>query len=497
MDTQIFNVKIESKYVILLSILLLIANCMPCFGIGFYQDDYHSFLLLTKNYGILNYGQFIADNPLNLGMRPLVLIPRIIYYDLFGDNVVLHRLYLLLIKIIYALLVYKITFYWSKSTLTSYIALLLFSVSSLTNQIVFRLVAFSEPTLISFFILFLFLRCIHKHGRLHTKHVSIIVILTILGLSMSESGITCLAYIFLLLLLYIRKLKTYNLVPLLISAIATFILYISLYIQFTQSNQTGKTVQNAKIGFTNIYNVSFGLFKSIMAPLADIYNCYRNLHEIGNAYVVPLVIFLLILLFLSFLIKTGFNLNTFTKIFLKNINIKIILILLMGSSLFFYVFISYFDHRMLVNSFPLGIILWSLFIGDFLEYTDNNSAKKLQSNNSLIYVAFLSICFIGYGSPISQKVVQEYRTAEKLKETIIKFDNAEKFQQIYLMGFPSKGPYLRNHNAYSLVKYFSSSPIKEISNKNEIDNSINSLFIEYNENHKSSDYISYTLINSE
>ena len=99
-------------------IAVFIINVYPAFEIGFYQDDYKSYLDIAQ---FLNGDPFEAlrNSQLKAGFRPFAWFERVAFYEVFGENVFASRVYLSLIHLLYGLILLLIVRLYDKSFFTN------------------------------------------------------------------------------------------------------------------------------------------------------------------------------------------------------------------------------------------------------------------------------------------------------------------------------------------------------------------------------------------
>lgn len=134
--------------------LVFLLNFLPTLEIGFYQDDFKSFLEpVQRANGKIS--ELLFHNVLDAGVRPLMFLDRFIFWELFGENYIAHRIYLGFIHLLYGLLIYKLVKLFIKDNFLSLLSLVFYFSMIFTRQTIYSSVAMNPADLGVFFSIYL------------------------------------------------------------------------------------------------------------------------------------------------------------------------------------------------------------------------------------------------------------------------------------------------------------------------------------------------------
>jgi len=131
-----------------------------------------------------------------------------------------------------------------------------------------------------------------------------------------------------------------------------------------------------------------------------------------------------------------------------------------------YVLNNYFEARMMVVTFALGMAFWGYWLGKLL--IEFGILNKLRSVGVLgIAIGFLVVFSVG--SPVPVSIRKSYLVTQELI-SITQELNSLNYKKIGIVNFPSAGGLLRNGNAKGVIRYISNREIEIINNLTFRDN---------------------------
>jgi hypothetical protein len=445
------NYILKSHYaLIVFSVILLILNVLPAFKIGFYQDDYKGFLNLVAD-NKWNFKKFVFANPLDTGFRPLACIDRIIFFNIFGENPIAHRFYLLIIHGLILILVYRISLLLTNNKNQAAFSLFIYAGCNFTLQTMYSSVAINWADIAILIIIHEILQS-NNNPKIGVGKILWILLLQIIALGNRENGIIILPVVLIVMHYLDWKILSSKslsiLIPLSVITVGYFIVY-----YWSTLSISNRTIGHSTLQISSIKMVLNGIIQSINAPLVNAYRSLRLYYGFTPTVSLGLLIVsvTLILIPLVKILK-----STQEKIkwnpFITNLKYLTILCCVLLSP---YILNSYFEPRMMLVSFAIGSIFWSCYV----YWVIKSSFTSILKYTTILGYGFLLLPFISLSVPPS--IENEYQVSRKLVE-IIDSLTVEKISTVGLYGFNGKVGYLRSGNAKGIVEYKSAKTINVV-----------------------------------
>ena len=421
--------------------LVFLLNFLPTLNIGFYQDDFKSFLEPVQRADGQIF-ELLFKNTLGAGFRPLLFFDRIVFWEIFGENYVAHRIYLGIIHLLYGLLIYKVVALFVKDRFLSMLSVLFYFGMIFTRQTIYSSVAMNPA---DFFILFVFFVTVKSFikGELSRINISMILFLYLLALLWKENGITILPMVFLIYFFdYKIIFKNKNVQFLLLGLLLLTGIYLYAYFYAISSMDINKrTISSSSLSLKPVFYVLNGSIQSFFAPFINLYRTLRIFYgastiiaalSAGSLLLISLILGIRLLFGGRSKVTAGLKFALFFSL--------IILVILLP-----YVLNEYFENRMMVVSFALGVAFWSVILLKSVTQSKSRWAKWA------IYSYSLLLIVPSIGLPITDERMKEYHSANQLRKLL----KAEKFQSgeiLCVNGFGNEVN-MRTGNIKGLVKY--------------------------------------------
>jgi len=440
------NVKIY--YLLLtLTVIVLIANVLPTFYIGFYQDDFKSFLDPVQ-FADGDFSKLLFTNGLGAGYRPLAAWDRIIFFELFGENYIAHRLYLVLIHVLYGLILFRIIRLFSVDRSVAIFSVFFYFSMVFTRQTIYSSVALSYSDFAIMIFIYLLLRAFRLKAMTYPLVISLWLIF-VFGLLNRENSISLLPIAFIIVFAHWATIANKKIILTFLSGMIVISAgYFIIYFQKT-AEIAQRTIGSSELSTSGVKNVLFGTFTSVMAPFQNLYYVLRGLYNVDKVtsivalttvFVLALVLIVRVYRFLRVKVSVK-RLNTFF----------FFLVAICFSLLAPYVLNGYFEARMMVITFAFGAAIWGVFIGSLII----GFIDRLGKTNRYLAILLASLFVIpSIGAPISKEIKEEYQASIELRELT---DSLvfEGYDTILIANFDKEDSILRSGNAKGIIRYVS------------------------------------------
>ena len=428
-------------------LLIFIFNFLPTLEIGFYQDDFKSFLepVQRANGEISN---LLFKDVLGAGVRPLLFLDRFIFWEIFGENYIAHRIYLGLVHLLYGLLVYKLVKLLIKDHLLSLLASLFYFSMVFTRQTIYSSVAMNPADLGVFLSIYLTLNYYFK-GNLTYNKIWFLFFIYIFSLLYKENGIATFPCV-LLIYLYDYKIifKDRKTQVHLLGMFLITIAYLAFYYFSTSQLEIDKrTLQSTTLTWYSTKNFLFGTVQSFFAPFINMFKILRVWFDVSTG---PSIIATSGALAISSVV--------ILKNFIKEYGLKRIIVVsiwvyaIIASLLVPYILNSYFEERMMVVSFAIGMIMWSIAFA----LTYKKAHSSIEKGILVLTLLILTIPSVGRG--VQYYIHDELSVSNRLRKLVNKSDLKEG-DIVCIEGFGNE-VLMRNGNALGLVRYETQNKVK-------------------------------------
>lgn len=439
--------KYNAILIIIFSFLVFILNFLPTLEIGFYQDDFKSFLEPVQRANG-DFSKLLFTDVLGAGLRPLGFLDRIIFWELFGENHVAHRVYLGLIHLTYGILIYKTTKLLTRNTLTSLFSVLFYFSMIFTRQTIYSSVAMTLVDVSIFLSIYLTLR-FALNNSLSYKKVGVLFILYIFALLHKENGISTFPCIVLIYLYDYEKIfKDRKVQVHLFGMLLITIAYLVFYFHSTSQLEIDKrTIQSTTVTWYSTKNFLFGTIQSFFAPFINMFKILRVWFDVStwtSIVATSGVLAISAVIILKNLIK-DYGLK---KIFAVSIWVYVII----ASLLLPYILNNYFEPRMMVVSFAVGMVMWSIAFA--LTYKEANSSIE----KGLLILTLLILTIPSVGRSVQYYIQDELSVSNQLRKLVNESDLKEG-DIVCIEGFGNK-VLMRSGNAKGLVRYETQNRVK-------------------------------------
>ena len=252
----------------------------------------------------------------------------------------------------------------------------------------------SDPILLIVVYLSLF---IIKKERFNYYWIGVFGLLFILGSGLKEIGIVICALVPFIFIIHRKEVPRKFFLILCILLIILAGLYLYIYTIQTADIERN-TIHGSKLKFQNIVNTVVGIIQSSLAPFTNLYKVLRT-DATWSKPIALLITILPILLFgIIVLTQKGkiFLKDNFKKILLSFLSIIIINSIILAP----YILNNYFEPRMMVVTFALGMLFWGYWLAKLLQLI---SFQKFDLSYLSIGIVLILVGF-SVGAPISQDI---------------------------------------------------------------------------------------------
>lgn len=458
----------ELAWVILaVAVGCLLINVIPTITVGFYNDDFRMMNLFQEWGG--NFWRALQQDGTTWGFRPLLHVQRLAVWNLLGDHPVYHRLILALVHIGFGWILYRAARILGGSSLHGAVVVFLYFASQVTLSTVFRYVAFSPSNILSLGALLVMLIGV-KGNWPATKLVFWTILLAALAAFSKEDGIAAASGVLLLTVFLWNRLDLRQRTWIMASHALLIIVYLSIYLSLspgiTSSMSDGPlTIDPAMItkslDHTTLTNdqavaVFKGLVISAGAPFSAIYLSLRA-HGIIPLAAALVAIFSLFTVIWLIWVGHGSDIKQVGAALRNRLLLGVAVGLLMLGFLGLYLSNNWFEPRMIVSTFAMGILLWGIVIADALQGLISRSNQTVRPRLMYGIGVVLILGLLAVGGPIVDGNLRvQLSTAESMR-TLVRQAEARGLRHICLIDFRKsdgdQASALRIGNAHHLVGY--------------------------------------------
>ena len=422
---------------------MLVINVLPSFGVGFYQDDFRT-LDCFRDWG-WNLWRAIRQDCIPVGFRPLWFLQRLVVWNLVGERVLVHRLILALVHLGFGWMLARGTRLLGGSRLHAAVVVLLYFGSTLTRQTIYSYVAFVPSDILSLGALLVMLAGV-KGGWSPRKLGLWTLVVAAMAVFSKESGIAASGGVLLLTVCLWKKLTTRHRVWLFAAHILLIIVYMGIYLAVAPANTLALTDESLSI--EQAFRILRGIVLSLAGPFYT--GIYLPLRGSGINMLAAAVIALLAIAWFLWM-AYGRDLKRVLGALRARLPLGIVVALLVVVFLAPYLPGRWFEYRMMVSTFALGMLFWGMIVGDALQAWI--ASYKDDQRRVMWGVAFVVILAALAAEPsLPESLPVKERTAERLRE-VVREAEARDIKDMCLVGFPTSGSFLRLGNARGVVGY--------------------------------------------
>jgi len=434
----------------LLALVLFTVNILPILQVSFYQDDYN--LLDCLQAWDKDFTKAIAQDGFHQGFRPLHFAQKLVLWNLFKDNSMLYHAFLIGIHFLFGLILFKGTLIFCNSKLHASIVVLLYFSSTVTNQTVYSWGGFFFVDIISIFIIYLLIKW--KDSGIN-NYLYYIFILSGIAVFTKESGISIVIIVILFSLYFIKHIGKINAFKVISLELILILFYAIMHLNYAHAIGGKKDfVDFLFFSKSQIIGVIKGIIISSFSPFTSI---YLSLRKTGFATSYSIITTAILTLSFFWILLASYSYDK--KKIIENLKKRVPL----GAGVLILIIIlllphlpgKWFELRMLVVTFALGMFLWGILLADAVSNI-TNIQHKLQKT---IVIFICLIAAFGAGTPLSRNTEGQEEAARILTQ-IVKEAELRNITTLFLSDFPTQGSYFRIINARGLVRYVSNRKIK-------------------------------------
>ena len=425
---------------------MLVINILPCLAVGFYQDDF-KYLDLLQDWG-WNVWRAIQQAGLSQGFRPLTFLQRLLIWNLVGERPLIHRLILALVHLGFARVLVRGARLLGGSRLHAAVVVVLYFGSTVTRPTIYSYVAFTPSDILSLGALLVMLTGVNAGWSPRKLSLWTVAVAAMAALS-KENGIAASGGVLLLAVFLWNRLTTRHRVWLIAAHVLLLFAYIGSYLAVSSGRTT--TLAGSSLTTTQAFYVFRGIIVSLGAPFSAI---YLSMRSYGLGVSPAVIIALLAALSVAWFLWAAHERDVRQVIgaLRARLGLGMVVTLLVVGFLIPYLPGRWFENRMLVSTFAIGALFWGVVLGDALQAWASAAHKGRQRRLMWGVGIVVILAALAAGSPLSQGVTGQEQTAERLRE-IVRESQMRGVEEICLVGFPTKGSFLRLGNARGLVGY--------------------------------------------
>lgn len=426
-----------------------LVNIVPCFTVDFYQDDFRHFWILS-GWG-WDLGAALRQEGIEQGFRPLLYAFRLVRWNLFGESVVVQRSIQVGVYLLIAMALARIAWRLGGSRFHGAVALLFFLSAVLTRPTIYSFVAINLADL---FILATYLLLLEgaARGWATWRLVTWTVLVAALALFVKENGVAAPTGAALLALWSRNRLGSGTSVRLIGAHAALLAVYGAVYWVVASARYMG--LEGAEPTMSVVVGASKGFAFSLAGPIAAV---YLSLRDYGWSVVATVIVALAVSLALGWIWwKAHRGREGIVEKVRRRASLLAVLVILIGANLAPYLVGGWFENRMLVPAFGLGVVLWSIILGDALEAWDQLVARERKAAWIPVSIIVLAGA-LSAGSPLPTR--SQERMAQEMRAVVLSA-RERGIESFCLVGFPSRGSDMRIANARGLVGYVAGSEVR-------------------------------------
>lgn len=428
--------------------VLFLVNLLPLFDIGFHQDDFrHFWILTTWDWDVT---KALRQEGIEQGFRPLLYTFRLVRWNLFGESVVAHRTIQAAAHLLVGLTLARIAWLLGRDALYGAVAAFLFFASILTRATIYSFVALNLADLLILITYVLVLEGVARNWRAYRLGLATVAV-ALVALFTKENGVAAPAGAILLAFFFWKRLGTRTALVLSGAHALSLALYGAVYVQVAAQRYLG--LEQAAFSLSQGIAVGKGAIFSLSGPVAAV---YLSLRKYGYTVPATAAVTAVAALGIGWLLLRGHGgVPGVIRSVRRRFRTFLLLSLLILGNLAPYLMGRWFENRMLVPAFGLGIVLWSLVLADALRRWRRREAR-LSATAALAPVLLLGA--LSAGSPV-EGVDGELEMAEAMRRTVRQAE-ADGYRTFCLVEFPSQGSDMRVGNAWGLVNYVTGGDVK-------------------------------------
>ena len=336
------------------------------------------------------------------------------------------------------------------SNLNIAVSLLLYFAATVTRDTISYWVMFSPSDILALGALVVMLAGVTKGWSPSKLGLSTLVV-SALAIYSKENGIAASGGVLLLTLIFWRRLTMRHRLWIVLTQALLMLTYIPAYRSFTAGKWMTLSEFSPESAQVQGMFVLKGIVISLSGPFSAI---YLNLRGEALSQLAAITITIVVAIVFAWFLWIAYerDRNQLFVALCSRFWLGVVVALLVIGFLLPYVPGRWFGSRMLVGTVALGAALWGLIIGDALQAWANrlDGSNWGQFNRGLGFVVILAA--LGAGTPIDAHIRGEMATTAALR-AVVQEAQAKGFTDICLVGFGTKGSFLRKRNARGVIGY--------------------------------------------
>jgi len=425
---------------------MFVVNILPCLAVGFYQDDFKS-LDLFQDWG-WNLWRAIQQDGVSQGFRPFTFVQRLLVWNIVGEHPLVHRLILALIHLGFGWILARGTRLLGGSRLHAAITVVLYFASTVTRETIYRYVAFIPSDILSLSALLIMIMGVNEGwspGRLGLWTF----VIAALAVFSKENGIAASGGVLLLTVIFWRRLSSRHRIWIFSSHALLLAGYLAAYLAFSSGRSL--TLASSSLTIEQTLDILKGVVISLAAPFSAIYLSMRNT---GLSFFLSVIITLSAILGVAWFFwwAYGRDVKRALGALRARLGLGVVVALLVVGFLVPYLPGKWFEMRMLVSTFAMGTLFWGMILGDALQAWASTSHEGGRGYSMWGVGLVVILAALAAGTPLSPGLTTSERTGERMRE-IVREAQMRGMEDVCLVGFPTKGSFLRGGNAQGLVGY--------------------------------------------